>query len=458
MLSIRDISIKSKLVLMKVFTSMLVLGLCFAAFVVTDINGYKERKVNSTVSIAQVIGSSSISAIQFMDNEAARKMLSDLQKVEPDIINASILDGSGKVFARYTKAGKTVYNFSLPARPDEHRFAGDFLYVYKSIINDKELIGTICLQVELSQLEQIINQKFLIATILLIIGIGLAFLIAVLNQKYISKPLLYLVRMMRTMRENNDYSRHVEVKGRDEISWLSSEFNNLMNEVVKSQQKKDEFIGIASHELKTPLTSVKLYLELLEKVEKQEPNKAFVLKARDGVNKLQNLILDLLDVSKIQSGQLQLDIKEFNIDELIDECIQTAQMNTTIHSISREGSPSNQLVSADRHRIEQVIINFLSNATKYSPEGTDILVKSQAVGSDVVVSVKDFGIGMPKAEHDKIFDRFYRAPGKNFGISGFGLGLYICAQIMKRHNGRIWVESEEDKGSTFYFALPVIKE
>jgi signal transduction histidine kinase len=453
MLNLRNISIKNKLVLMQVVTSVLVLGLCFAAFVITDIEGYKERKVNSTFSIAQVIGSNSISAIQFMDDDAARKMLADLQKIEPDVTNASILDKRGQVFAQYTKPHNAYYRF--PLRHDTYEFADGYLYVYKTIVRDKETFGTVCLQIELSQLEEIKSQRFFIAAVLLVIGIGLAFLLAVLNQHYISQPLLYLVKVMRKIRENNDYTRHVEVIGKDEISSLSLEFNNLMDEVVKSHRKKDEFIGIASHELKTPLTSVKLYLELLEKMENEHPNKAFVQKARDGVNKLQNLIVDLLDVSKIQSGQLQLDIKEFNIDELVDECINGARMNTPIHNISRKGESSNQVISADRHRLEQVIVNILSNAIKYSPDGNDIIVQTKSDGSEVTVSIQDFGMGIQQSEHEKIFDRFYRAQGKSFGISGFGLGLYICSQIIKRHKGKIWVESDEGEGSTFYFKLPV---
>lgn len=454
MRGIRDISIKNKLVLMQVFTSVLVLGLCFAAFVITDIKGYKERKVTSTISIAQVIGSNSISALQFYDNEAATKNLIDLQRVEHDVINAAILDKEGKIFASYTKSGKSSYRFS-PLKQDSYELIGRFLYVFKSIRNGKEVMGTVCLQVELSELEAIKNQKFKIAAVLLIIGLALAFIIAIINQQYITKPLRYLVKMMRTIRENGNYNQHVDVQGKDEIGTLSFEFNNLMDEVVKSHQKKDEFIGIASHELKTPLTSVKLYLEMLAKNEEQQTKRTFIEKARNGVHKLQNLILDLLDVSKIESGQLQLDIKEFNIEELIDDCIRDAQ-NTSRHIIIREGKPTNQLIYADKDRLEQVIINLISNGIKYSSEGKNIIVETKGTGSELTVSVRDFGIGIPESEHKKIFERFYRAKDNNTVISGFGLGLYICSQIVKRHNGKIWVESMVD-GSVFYFKLPITR-
>ncbi len=455
MIGLRDFSIKNKLVLMQVFTCVLVLGLCFAAFVITDINGYKDRKVASTVSVAQVIGSNSISAIQFLDNEVAEKTLFDLQKVEADVVNASIIDSRGNVFASFTRPDKPAYTFKPPFS-DQHRFDDHYLYVYKNIRDQQDMIvGTVCLQVELTQLEAIKKQKFEIATVLLFVGITLAFLIAYLNQRYISTPLLNLVNVMKQIRENSDYSRHVEVSGKDEISILSSEFNNLMDEVAKSHQKKDEFIGIASHELKTPLTSVKLYLEALAKMKHEPLVHTFILKSKEGVKKLHNLILDLLDVSKIESGQLQLNHKELSIDELVDECIEDAQMNTVNHTILREGQPSNKIIHGDRDRLEQVLINLISNAAKYSPGGTNIAVETLASDDEITVTVKDHGIGIADSEHKKIFGRFYRAKDSNSVISGFGLGLYICSQIIKRHKGKIGVESEEGKGSTFYFTLPL---
>jgi signal transduction histidine kinase len=439
---------------MQVVTAVLVLGLCFAAFVITDIKGYKAREINHAISIAQVIGTNNISAIQFMDNDAAAKTLSNLQKIQEDIVNASIIDKNGNVFASYTQEGNVAYIFSPPF-VDQHHIDGDYLYVYKNIIKNNELYGTVCMQVELSQLDQIKTEKFQITAALLILGIALAFLLAIINQQYISTPLLSLVNVMKEVRQNENYTKRVPVEGKDEIAILSLEFNNLMDQIIRSNQKKDEFIGIASHELKTPLTSAKGFLELLNSIEQDAQNKLFVQKALNSINKLQRLIYDLLDVSKIQAGQLQLDIKEFDIDELIDDCIHEAQISTATHSIFREGELINTFISADKNRIEQVIINLLSNAIKYSPKGEKIIVHTSRTNSKLVVSIQDFGVGLPISEHKKIFDRFYRSKEKESGASGFGLGLYICSEIIKRHKGRIWVDSRQGNGSTFYFELPV---
>jgi signal transduction histidine kinase len=454
MLNIRNISIRNKLIWMQVITAMLVLGLCFAAFVISDIKGYKERELRNITSIAQVTGVNSISAIQFLDNDAASKNLANLERVQEDIVSASIFDKTGNLFASATKQGVEPYVFYAPFT-DSYKFDDDYLYVYKSIYKSNELLGTVCLKVELSQLEQIKSQKLQIAAVLLLLGVALAFFFAVINQQYISKPLLSLVKVMKEVRRNENYTKQVPVEGKDEIGILSLEFNNLMDQIIQSNQKKDEFIGIASHELKTPLTSAKGFLELLNSIEQDQQNKLFINKALNSINKLQSLIYDLLDVSKIQAGQLQLDIKELDIDKLIDECVQEAQISTTTHIILRDGAMANSIVFADKNRIEQVVINLLSNAIKYSPKGEKIFVHTLRTASKITVSVQDFGVGLPLSDHEKIFDRFYRSKEKDSGISGFGLGLYICAQIIKRHNGRIWVESREGSGSTFYFELPV---
>lgn len=440
---------------MQVLTTVIVLGLCIGAFVYTDIKGYKERKIKSSVAIADVIGSTSISALQFLDNESAIKILANLEQVEPDIVNAVLMDNKGNVFARYTREGYKPYKFSFPQVDKGYNLTPEYLYITNTIRTEKETVGAICLQVELGQLEVIREQNFQIAIILLIVGIGLAFLIAILNQQYISQPILYLVNVMRRIRESENYQQHVEVKGKDEIGTLSNEFNNLMEEVVRSHQKKDEFIGVASHELKTPLTSIKAYLQLLEKVEKEMPNVMYVQKAHENVEKLQQLIFDLLDVSKIQAGQLQLNIKAFNLSELISQCIMDAQLSTTKHTIINRSKEEDQMIFADRNRIEQVVVNLLSNAIKYSPHGKEVIVNTVKEDSKIVISVHDNGLGIPKPDQKKIFERFYRAQERPFGISGFGLGLYICSEIIKRHRGKIWVESDASTGTTFYFSLPV---
>jgi signal transduction histidine kinase len=439
---------------MQVFTSVMVLGLCFAAFIITDIKGYKERKISSMISLANVVGTNSISAIEFLDNDAAQDILLNLKKVSPEIIHATILDNKGNAFATYSKTGADTFRFHAPPAGEKFEFLGEQLLVYNNIVANNAIIGTVCLQVELSELAAIKKQKYQIAIVLLILGIGLAFIIALIVQGYISRRLLYLVNVMNQVSKTGDYTKHVVVDGRDEINTLSFVFNNLMNQIQESHKKKDDFIGIASHELRTPLTSIKAYLQVLDEIETKQPNKKYVEKTIENVNKLLQLILDLLDVSKIQSGQLELDISEFDIDTLIDETISSYQIVSPNHEIIRGGMRIDQTISGDRQRIEQVFINLLSNAVKYSPGAHKIIVHTSKTGSELIISVTDFGIGIPKEEQAKVFERFYRRKDLSNHISGFGLGLYICQDIIKRHQGKIWIESE-GKGAAFYFSLPL---
>ena len=323
---------------MLVFTSVVVLGLCFAAFIITDINGYKERKIKSMISLANVISSNSVSAIEFLDNDGAKLILSDLKKISPEIVHANILDEKGNVFATYSKPGSDTLRFHLSQANKKYEFSGNQLLVYNNIVDNNDIIGTVCLQVELSELAAIKSQKYQIAAILLITGLGLAFIIALAVQRYISKRVLYLVNIMNQVSKTGDYASHVVVDGKDEIAALSFVFNNLMDQIQESHKKKDDFIGIASHELRTPLTSIKAYLQVLDEIETKQPNKKYIQKTIENVNKLLQLIFDLLDVSKMQSGQLELNIEEFDIDTLIDETIASYQIVSPNHRIIRKGS------------------------------------------------------------------------------------------------------------------------
>jgi signal transduction histidine kinase len=259
---------------------------------------------------------------------------------------------------------------------------------------------------------------------------------------------------MEKVNDTGDYSQSIPDSGKDEIGTLIKVFNSLLRHVKENETRKDEFIGIASHELKTPLTSIKGYLELLNTIETKQPNKQLVEKAFSNAGKLDKLIKDLLDVSKMQIGQLELNLSTFDIDELIDETVASFQMVAKTHTISVTHYTDHQFIRADRQRVEQVLINLLSNAVKYSSDESQVLVSLRRQDGEVVVGIRDFGQGVPKGEETNIFERFYRTKNVSKHISGFGLGLYICRDIIQRHKGIIWVESEE-KGSLFCFSLPL---
>jgi len=240
------------------------------------------------------------------------------------------------------------------------------------------------------------------------------------------------------------------------VKWFGT--NTDIDEQKKLGEKKDEFIGIASHELKTPLTSIKAYMQLLERsIPENNSARNYVLKANTHVDKLNTLISELLDVSKIQAGKLQFSMSHFDFVKLVNESVESVQHSSNTHKIVKEINVSNPIVYGDKLRLEQVFINFLTNAIKYSPDANKVIVKAYEKKTNIEVAVTDFGIGIPKDKQDKLFDRFYRVEDNTHKFSGLGIGLYIASEIVKRHQGKVWVKSEEGKGSTFYFCLPYLK-
>jgi len=439
---------------MQVFTSVLVLGIVFGAFIITDVRSYKQHEVDTMVNLAQVIGTNSISAIEFKDAAAATEMLKQLHNVAPSIVHTGILEPNGKLFASYSKSGSDTFVIPAALKEKSHVFTKGHLYINNPIVSENEVIGKVLMEVELVDLQQILHYKYELAGILLLVALVVAFLIAYVIQRYISNRLLHLVNTMKKVSKSGEYEKPISDEGKDEIATLIKVFNRLMQQIKENQRKKDEFIGIASHELKTPLTTIKGYIQLLNGMENDPSKKQFVKKALESVYKLERLVKDLLDVSKIQSGQLVLNMQDFKIDELLDETIAAVQMGSGTHKIIRQDHPNNHLIFADRQRIEQVLVNLLSNAIKYSPGENQVLVSCEKTEKELIIKIRDFGIGVPPDEQSDIFGRFYRTKDISVHISGFGLGLYICRDIINRHQGRIGMEPAI-KGSLFYFSLPL---
>jgi PAS domain S-box-containing protein len=222
------------------------------------------------------------------------------------------------------------------------------------------------------------------------------------------------------------------------------------------QQQKDDFISIASHELKTPLTSLKASLQLLDRI-KDNPTAAMlpklIVQANKSLDKVNTLIEDLLNASKANEGQLHISPKLFVLSKIIDECCQHVRTEG-IYKITTKGD-MNVEVYADATRIDQVVINFVNNAIKYAPESNEIRISIETINSMVKVSVIDKGPGIPPEKLRYLFDRYYRVDNSGSRYGGLGLGLYICTEIIKQHHGQIGVDSVLGKGSTFWFTLPI---
>ena len=226
----------------------------------------------------------------------------------------------------------------------------------------------------------------------------------------------------------------------------------------QSEERKDAFIRMASHELKTPVTSLKGFTSVLQRRlsrQSDEQSLAYLSKIDRQVNKLTKLINDLLDVSKIQTGKLSYQEERVDLVNLVQEIVENIQGTTPTHILEAQ-TTGNVTVTGDRDRLGQVLINLLTNAIKYSPNAHKVLICVGQVDDNAIVSVQDFGIGIGSEHQNKVFEQFYQINDpEEKTYPGLGIGLYISCEIIKRHGGRMWVESSKGNGSTFYFTIPL---
>jgi PAS domain S-box-containing protein len=241
----------------------------------------------------------------------------------------------------------------------------------------------------------------------------------------------------------NDNNDHVRILG-------------IMMDITESKladQKREEYIAIASHELRNPLTSLNLSLELLEVSAGPEENDLLIRKAQSQLKRLLNMTHEFLNVSKISSGILDLKPEVCNLCNIVEESIETFQAGRNAQKITTRGN-ADITIMADRFRIEQVIINLLSNASKYSPRGEEIRVNLERDQQFVKVSVIDKGLGIEEEKMPSLFKKFIRIEHRSKS-TGYGLGLYISEQIVRKHGGKMGVSSEKGRGSVFWFTLPI---
>lgn len=227
----------------------------------------------------------------------------------------------------------------------------------------------------------------------------------------------------------------------------------LYEEVHAMNAKKDEFISFASHELKTPLTTINGYLQLAE--QNPEVTEEIVPKIRKQVNRLSDIINDLLDISKIQAGKLELNFISTNLPVLIRETVEMVKTMYPYRVIDSEVPSDNIILMIDNQKISQVLLNLLTNAVKYSKSDSKITVRATRINEQIRISIQDRGVGIAPEHINNIFSRFYRIMETSQNAPGLGLGLYLSKAIMEAHGGKIWVDSVVGKGSTFYIEFPV---
>jgi len=243
-------------------------------------------------------------------------------------------------------------------------------------------------------------------------------------------------------------------EGNEVKKWVGT-FTDI-DEQKQAVKRMDEFVGMASHELKTPLTSAKGYLQFLEQmIIPDEKVRPFVERSLKQVNRLEGLINDLLDISKIENGELKFELKDIEFTEILLPALEMLKQINPESDIQLTVLNSG-LIRANDIRLEQVIINFVSNAVKYSPTNKQVeITVDRTANNELYFAVKDHGIGISPESRDKVFSKFYRDPGANKYAQGLGVGLYICSEILRKHQADFGVISEPGQGSLFYFKIPL---
>ena len=267
-----------------------------------------------------------------------------------------------------------------------------------------------------------------------------------------------------------DFSRHVEVANRDELGDLAKRVNQMNDELQRLYREletvsrhKSEFLANMSHELRTPLNAILGFSQVLEKRlfgELNEKQEEYVEDIRSSGDHLLSLINDVLDLSKVEAGQIELEVAPFSLRETVERGVVMVRERASKNGVAlaAEIEPEVQIVSGDERRIRQILFNLLSNAVKFTPAGGRIDVAASLVDGHVQLAVSDTGPGIAREDLDRIFEEFQQTDAGARQHEGTGLGLALSKRLVELHGGRIWVESEVGVGSRFVFTLPVTQE
>ena len=468
----KNISISNKLIIIQVTTAFMAVLICCVIFVINDIKIFKTSQVRNKNSIAEIVAVNSVSPLLFNDQDAANKILLNLNS-NPSILNAAILNKTGKEFARYSQKGEESFSFT---KLDETalitpQFDGkEFLVSYK-IFQEKEFLGTVILRAELTDLNNIISNYLKVAGLVLVAGLLAALVISMFLQRVITNRLLSLVSKTKEVTETGNYSGWILSEGKDEIAILSREFNNMLEQIEKTQnalkesntdlekrvqertKELEQFVYVASHDLQEPLRTISNFVGLIEEEYAGKLDKGmdqylrFIVTA---ARKMRNLIKDLLDFSRI--GR-EITFAAVDCNEILNEV--TAELGISIkESNTKITSSILPVLNGNEIELKQLFQNLISNAIKFLKKNVtpkiEITVEENV--TEYLFAIKDNGIGIEELHQDRIFIIFQRLHTVA-EYPGTGIGLATCKKIVARHNGKIWVESKLDEGSTFYFTI-----
>jgi signal transduction histidine kinase/DNA-binding response OmpR family regulator len=503
-LKFRHYTIAKKLTWTNMLVSGAALLLACSAFFAYDSYTFRASIVRNLSLEAEIIGSNTVSALLFDDSQSADKTLSALA-ISPSVMSAAIYRPSGQLFASYTRNSGEAPPPLRALKIGEtttHWFENNHIVLVDSIILDGKQVGFVSIRSDLQAINTRLRSYTLITAIVLLISLVLALLISEASQRVISKPIVQLAETARTITHEKSYSiRAATTANRDEVSTLINSFNEMLNqiqerdtallraqdelekrvqerteqlaaankelelrnrEVEHATQLKSKFLASMSHELRTPLNAIVGFSDLLAEQAPGQLNPKqlrFVQHIKQGSTHLLQLINDILDLSKIEAGQLEFRYEDFGIKDALPEVLSTIRPLAMAKNITlSESSTSGLSIYADRVRFKQVLYNLLSNAVKFTPNGGRVEIEAFRKGEKVQVSVLDTGIGIRPDDHALVFEEFRQVEGSTNAHEGTGLGLAISKRLVEEQGGTISLESELGKGSKFTVSFPIAEQ
>jgi signal transduction histidine kinase/DNA-binding response OmpR family regulator len=501
MLNIGNYSISKKLTWMNMLVSAAALLLACGGFCAYDLYSFRDALVRNLSIQAEIIGDNTASALLFDDPHSAQKTLSALG-ANRHLMYAQIYTRDGQPFAAYWRE-RAAQALPLPAIPSGqtqiHWFRNGHLGLARSIIFEGKATGIVYISSDLGATNDRLKSYAVIIVVVFLASLVVALLISRISQRVISEPVMKLAQTVRTVSHDKNYSlRATTSLNRDEVSTLIESFNEMLEqiqqrdgalqrahseledrvevrtnqlaaankeldlrnrEVERATKLKSKFLASMSHELRTPLNAIVGFSDLLAEQTAgglNDKQKRFVNHIKQGSAHLLQLINDILDLSKIEAGQLELRSERFQISEALPEVLSTIRPLAMAKQITVEHTPKVDLaVYADRVRFKQILYNLLSNAVKFTPKDGRISIECAQNGDFVTISVTDTGIGIRAEDLAIIFEEFRQVEGdKNSTQEGTGLGLAITKRLVEQQGGRISLASELGKGSQFTFTLP----
>src|ERR1700686_1206273 len=502
MFNIQNYTISQKLTWMNMLVSAAALLLACGGFCAYDLYSFRDALVRNVSIQAQIIGDNTTSALLFDDPHSAEKTLSALN-ANRRLMYAQIYTHDGQPFAAYwrERAGQPLPLPVIPSGQTQiYWFRNGHLGLARSIIFEGKPTGIVYISSDLRAMNERLKSYAVIIVVVFLVSLVVALLISRISQRVISEPVMQLAQTVRIVSQEKNYSlRATTNQNRDEVSTLIESVNEMLEqiqqrdgalqrahseleqrvrerttqlavankeldlrnrEVERATQMKSKFLASMSHELRTPLNAIVGFSDLLAEGTPGQLNdkqKRFVNHIKQGSTHLLQLINDILDLSKIEAGQLELRTEEFLVKDALPEVLSTIQPLAMAKNIRVEQKvESKSLVKADRVRFKQILYNLLSNAVKFTPKDGLVSIECVDVRGFVRVSVTDTGIGIRPDDQKLVFEEFRQIEGgADRAQEGTGLGLAITKRLVEQQGGQISVESELGKGSQFTFTLLV---